>query len=228
MKRTILFFLATIAVSSALYAQKQTGDQFLKKFSSGVDVINDVVMDVPDGIKFRTINPGVNVYGLYAYPIGKSNFAFAIGAGLGMHNLHSNGILSDTSGVSFFTKFPEKDANGQKIDYKKNKISLTYLDIPAELRFKSKSGIRFAVGVKVGLLINAHTKFKGDDPADGKSMKIKESSLPNFETWRFGPTMQLGYKWVNLTGFYSVTKVFKANEGPQIYPISIGISLRPY
>lgn len=229
MKRTILFLLAATLVSSALYAQTESGDNFLKKFSSGIDVFNDIIMDAPDGIDFRTINPGVNVYGLYTYPISKSNFAFAIGAGLGMHNLHSNGILSDTSGVSFFSAYPtDTTINGSKPDYKKNKIALTYLDIPAELRFKSESGIRFAIGIKVGLLINAHTKFKGDDPEDGNAIKIKESSLPNFQTWRFGPTIQIGYKWVNLTGFYSITKVFEENAGPRIYPVSIGISLRPF
>jgi hypothetical protein len=228
MKRIFLIFLASLLISPVLFAQDKAGDAFKKKFSTGVDIFNDFVMDAPDGIDFRTINQGINLYGLYTYPIKKSNFALAIGVGLGMHNLFSNGVLSDTSSVSFLALVPEKDANNGDIDYKKSKIGLTYLDFPAELRFKSKNGIRFAVGAKVGVLLNAHTKYKGDDFTDGTKTKIKESDLPNFESWRFGPTLQIGYKWINLTGYYSVTKIFKKNFGPDIYPVSIGISLRPF
>lgn len=228
MKRIFLIFLASLIIAPALFAQEKAGDTFKKKFSTGLDIFNDFVMDAPEGIDFRAINQGVNLYGLYTYPIKKSNFALAIGVGLGMHNLFSNGVLTDTSGVSFLAAIPEKDANNGDIDYKKSKIGLTYLDFPAELRFKSKKGIRFAVGAKVGVLINAHTKYKGDDFTDGSKTKIKESDLPNFETWRFGPTFQIGYKWINLTGYYSVTKIFKKNFGPDIYPVSIGISLRPF
>jgi hypothetical protein len=229
MKRIILLILAAIAFSSAVSAQKQVDEPFLKKFSTGVDIINDFVMDAPDGIDFRAINQGASVYGLYTFPIKESNFAFSLGAGFGMHNFFSNGLLQDSTNTSYFVSLDTlKAMNGEEIDYKKNKISLTYLDFPFEIRYKSEKGFRFAVGAKVGLKLNAHTKYKGDDLTDASKIKIKESDLPNFETWRFGPTLQIGYKWVNITGFYSITKVFKSNAGPGIYPLSIGISLRPF
>jgi hypothetical protein len=162
------------------------------------------------------------------YQVKESNFAFAIGLGLGIHNFFSNSVLNDTSGISYFNPIPEKAANGAKVDYKKSKLTLTYLDVPAELRFKSASGFRMALGVKVGVLINAHTKYKGDDLITGKKTKLKEGYVPNIATWRFGPTVQIGYKWINLIGYYSVTKVFDENAGPEIYPISVGLSLRPF
>jgi hypothetical protein len=229
MKRTILLLLAVITVSSFVSAQKQVGEPFLKKFTTGADIFNDFVMDAPDGIDFRAINQGASIYGLYTFPIKESNFAFSIGAGFGMHNFFSNGMLMDSTGTSYFVSLDTlKALNGDKIDYKKNKISLTYLDFPLEIRYKSEKGFRFAIGAKVGVKLNAHTKYKGDDMTDASKIKTKESDLPNFETWRFGPTVQVGYKWVNITAFYSVTKVFKSNAGPGIYPVSIGISLRPF
>lgn len=229
MKRTLFIIMAFIAFSMASQAQKSADNLFSKKFSMGVDIFNDIVMDAPDDISFRTINQGANIYGMYTYPIKESNFAFAIGAGLGMHNLFSDGMLSDTSGVSFFSKIPEKTTDTeQSLKYKKNKVSLTYLDIPAELRFKTEGGFKVAIGIKAGFLLNAHTKYKGDDFADGSDLKVKESSLPNFQSWRIGPTIQIGYKWICVTGFYSITKVFEENFGPQIYPVSVGISLRPF
>ncbi len=228
MKRFVIVFLLAVAFTTALFAQNQAGVPFLKKFTTGVDIFNDFVMNAPDGIDFRTINQGVSVYALYTYPVKESNFAFAIGVGLGMHNFFSNGILEDSTNMSYFTPYPALAENEEKIDYDKNKISLTYLDFPVELRYKSPEGFRFAIGARVGVKINAHTKFKGDDLIEGSSIKVKDCDLQNFETWRFGPTLQIGYKFINLTGFYSVTKVFVKNAGPEIYPISLGISLRPF
>jgi hypothetical protein len=110
----------------------------------------------------------------------KSKISLAIGLGLGMHNLHHNGILQDSATTSYFEPIPDK-VNGTDIEYKTNKLQLTYLDIPAEIRFKSDKGFRLALGIKAGYLISAHTKYKGDNPEGGRDIKIKEGSLPNLE-----------------------------------------------
>lgn len=228
MKKLLLIVTCLMMLNTIVSAQGNSGDLFKDKIAMGVDVFNDMVMDAPADIKFRGFNPGANIYAMRNFPLGKSNFAFAAGIGLGMHNLYSNSTLQDTSGISFFSKMPDKTTDGKDLSYKKSKLSLTYLDVPAELRFKTESGFRIAIGIKVGYLINAHTKYKGDDFEDGSKTKIKISSLPNMQSWRFGPNMQIGYKWVNLTAFYSLSKVFEENLGPQIYPISLGLSLRPF
>lgn len=220
------FALCSILLAVAA-ANAQNADSFTSKFTTGVDIFNDLVQDSPVGVDFRTVNPGANVYLMYSQPIKESNISVAIGLGLGMHNLHSNSLLYDTASVSFMQPVPDK-VNGSDFDYKTNKLQLTYLDIPAELRYKSDDGLRVAIGIKAGLLISAHTKYRGDNPDGGREIKIKESKLPNLEKWRFGPTFQIGYKWVNLTAFYSLSTVFDKSVGPEFYPVSIGIALRPF
>ncbi len=217
--RKFFILFAAIAFASMTKAQ-DTG--FQDKFTTGIDIFNDFVMDQPDGVEFKGFNPGANVYGMYSYTIPKSKLSLAIGLGLGMHNLHSDAALQDTSGISFFTPY----ADG--VDYKINKLQLTYLDIPAEIRFKSEKGFRIAIGIKAGYLLSAHTKYKGENPDGGRSIKIKEGKLPNLEKWRFGPTMQIGYKWINLMGFYSLSTVFDEAAGPSLFPVSVGIALRPF
>ncbi len=226
MKKIIL--IVTCFLTLGTLASAQNADLFTDKFATGIDIFNDLVMDAPDNVKFRGFNPGVNVYAMRTFPIGKSSFAFAGGIGLGMHNIYSNSTLQDTSGVSLFKEIPDKTANGKDLNYKKSKLSLTYVDIPLELRFKTTSGFRVSAGFKVGYLINAHTKYKGDDLVDGSKTKIKVGRLPNIQTWRFGPSFQIGYKWVNLMAFYSISTVFEDKQGPAIYPVSLGLSLRPF
>ena len=226
MKKIILIVTCFITLGTLVSAQD--ADLFTDKFATGIDIFNDLVMDAPDNMEFKGFNPGVNVYAMRTFAIGKSNFAFAAGLGLGMHNIYSNSTLQDTSGVSFFKEIPEKTANGKDLNYKKSKLSLTYVDVPLELRFKTTSGFRVSAGFKVGYLINAHTKYKGDDLIDGSKTKIKVGRLPNIQTWRFGPSFQIGYKWVNLMAFYSISTVFEDKQGPPIYPVSLGLSLRPF
>lgn len=226
MKKIILIVTCFITLGTLVSAQNT--DLFTEKFATGIDIFNDLVMDAPDNVEFRGFNPGVNVYAMRTFAIGKSNFAFAAGLGLGMHNIYSNSLLQDTSGVSFFSKIPDKTPGGKDIDYNKSKISLTYVDVPLELRFKTESGFRVSAGFKVGYLINAHTKYKGDDLEDGSKTKIKYSRLPNIQSWRFGPSFQIGYKWVSFMGFYSINTIFEENQGPAIYPISLGLTLRPF
>ena len=228
MKKIILIITCFVALGTL--ASAQNVDLFSGKFATGIDIFNDLVMDAPKGdVEFRGFNPGVNVYAMRTFPIGKTNFAFAGGLGLGMHNIYSNSTLQvDSAGVSFLREIPEKAANGKNIDYKKSKISLTYVDLPVELRFKTEGGFRISAGFKVGYLINAHTKYKGDDLIDGSKTKIKVGRLPNIQSWRYGPSFQIGYKWVNLMAFYSISTVFEDKQGPAIYPISLGLTLRPF
>ncbi|HLN52311.1 MAG TPA: outer membrane beta-barrel protein [Lentimicrobium sp.] len=217
--RKLFALLACLLLTASIQAQTT---ELKENFTTGLDIFNDLVMDEPDSVNFRGFNPGVNLYGMYSYEIPKSNLSLAIGLGLGMHNLHSDAALMDTSSVSFFAPY----ADG--VDYKINKLQLTYIDLPAEIRFKSEKGFRFAIGIKAGYLLSAHTKYKGDNPDGGRSIKIKEGKLSNLEKWRFGPTMQIGYKWINLMGYYSLSTVFDEASGPAIFPVSIGIALRPF
>lgn len=226
MKKIILIVTCFMVLGTMVSAQNT--DLFTEKFATGIDIFNDLVMDAPANVEFRGFNPGANVFVMRTFPIGTSKFAFAGGLGLGMHNIYSNSLLQDTSGVSFFRNIPEKTTGGKDLSYKKSKISLTYIDVPLELRFKTESGFRVSAGFKVGYLLNAHTKYKGDDLEDGSKTKIKVSHLPNIQTWRFGPTFQIGYKWINLMGFYSISTIFEQNQGPAIYPVSLGLSLRPF
>ncbi len=191
-----------------------------QKFDIGVAFFNDIWFDVPSDIDTRFINQGANVFGMFNHKMGKSPLYLSIGAGLGMHNMYSNTIIPDVNGDTIkFTAITGK--------YKKSKISLAYLDIPFELRIKTTKGFRMAVGFKAGFLINSHTKYKGDD-ANGHRVKVKSKGISHLETWRFGPTFRIGYKWINFFGYYSLSNVFEDGRGPQFHMLSVGVMILPW
>lgn len=219
--RYLITFSLTCLLAMAVSAQ--TNEKLsIKKLTSGIDVFTDIWQGMPDSVDTRTINQGINIYSMYTFPIKKSNFTFAIGAGIGSHNLFSNGSLESNDSITYFSPI-------SGISYDKSKMNLTYLDFPLEFRYKNKAEFRGSVGFKLGVLISDHTKFKGNSlSGSGKSVKEKSSGIDNLENLRYGISALAGYKWINVTFFYSLSKAFVKDKGPQVYPVSIGIALRPF
>ncbi|MCD4736805.1 MAG: PorT family protein [Bacteroidales bacterium] len=200
-------------------------DQTKRKFSIGIDVFTDIWQDLPKGMDTRTINQGTNIYGMYNYIFGKSNFSFSPGIGIGVHNLYNNTLpqfdLANDS--TAFVIIPDS------ISYKRSKLTTSYFDIPVEIRFKSKKELRFAIGFKFGFLIKMYSKFKGDDPAWGNSQVIHKTSRIRYaEKNRYGFIARFGYKWINFMGYYSLSALFQKGKGPEMYPISVGVAIIPF
>jgi hypothetical protein len=245
MKKEVFLVIILMVSFSYVFAQNENNENVptvkSEKFSTGMDVFTDIWMNVPDNITAKTINIGTNYYFTYNSPIGKSGktpFSFAIGIGLGTHNFHSNALPKvDTNNISYFDKIPDSvTINGDihKVNYKKNKISIAYFDIPMEFRYKSKSEFRAALGFKIGFLLSSHTKYKGDEYMDFNndnqfdSYSVKMNKIPNIESMRYGIKAEVGYKWINVMGYYSLSSLFKDGKGPDTYPISVGLALRPF
>jgi len=220
-RKLLIVTLLFISVSSI--AQVVT-EETKRKFTFGLDVFTDIWQDVPESIEPRTINQGANVFGSYNYMFGTSNVSFSPGLGLGMHNLYSDSWLKVTSDSTYFEAIPDS------LNFKRSKLTATYVDIPIELRYKSKGEFRIAVGFKFGFLVRGHTKYKGDDYIDGTTQEviIKKKKLAFMEKNRYGFTGRIGYKWLNLWGYYQLSTLFEKGKGPEMYPISVGITIIPF
>ena len=201
-----------------------------KKVTIGVGEFTDFWMNTPATIKTRGINQGFNVFGTYNVPFGKSNFSFAIGLGLTVHNMYGNFLVNIKSDSTYLTKIPDG------VNYKRSKLDVTYLEIPLEFRYKDKNKVVVGVGFKGGIEIASATKYLGNGPvttynytvSGTEKTKIKMSGIKNLEQFTYGPTLRIGYSWFNLTASYMLSSIFQKGRGPQVYPISAGISFIPF
>lgn len=182
-------------------------------------------IDAPSGLKIKSLSRGVNLYIMRLVPFGTSNFGAAIGLGISSSNIYLDAMLGkDSLGVSTFTPI-------SGVDYDKNKISTTYVDIPVELRFKTKpknnKSFKVGVGIKGGYLVNSHTKYKGPDPSglSTEKVKVKQLELDNFNDWLFSSFVRIGYGNTSLFASYSLNTLFASDKGPAIIPFSAGISI---
>ena len=186
-----------------------------------VDINFDTWDKTPPGVNIKQFRSrGVNIMFMDEKPFGKGHVAFAWGFGFSSQNFHTNGQYvqddnADTSGLSPLS-----------IQYDLNKLSLNYIDIPLELRFRTKANakgnrLKLSAGFKIGVLINAHTKF------DNGTIKVKTYHLKNIPDWHYGLHARLGFGHIGVSYFYSLTKLFNDGEGMEITPYSIGLSITP-
>ncbi|MBN2728749.1 MAG: PorT family protein [Bacteroidales bacterium] len=220
MKKSFLFALVFI-FSVTLFAQEEefeTSSRFGKSDRLMVDWYTDMWLGAPDSAEIRSYCPGASVSLMQDFALGSSNFSFAVGLGIGTHNLHSNSYIIKETNTDYmvFQKYVDEP--------KKNKLVLSYVDLPLEIRFRTKrqNVFRLAVGGKFGYNINNHIKYEDD------YVKRKHYNVDYINPLRYGVTARVGYKMYNLYVYYGLSTLFETNKGTEMAPLSIGISFIPF
>lgn len=193
-----------------------------------IDLNWDYMLGMPSIVTQKYWGRGVNLGLMFDQPINKNNnFSVGIGVGFQTHNYYTDATIATyTDSTGALTS--EWIVPGGIVK-EKGKISLNYVDVPFELRFRTnpdKKDFRwkFAVGAKVGYLVQVHEKI-----IDNKGIKVKYYNYPTINKWRYGVTARVGYGSVALSGFYSLSNLFddRTLTGPQ-NAFSLGITLVPF
>jgi len=185
----------------------------------------------PDTINTGGFSKSLNIYFMLDLPF-KSNpkLSVGIGAGIGSDNIIFRKTYVDIKGSSPTLDF--KDLNDTNY-FKKTKLATTYLEAPLELRFvsdpnNSDRSFKAALGVKVGTMLNAHTRNRTLKSRSGTTLNdytLKEASKRYFNTTRIAATARIGWGHFTLYGSYQLTNLFKDGVAAEIRPYSIGITL---
>jgi len=183
--------------------------------------------NAPDSVNIGGIGRGFNAYICYDFPISKSHFSFAAGIGVGTSNIYfkDQRVIMNTSSSSItFQDLTDTEA----ANYKKVKLSTAYLEAPFELRYFANKlnrnrGFKAALGMRVGMLVGAHTKEKHS--VGGTNIVEKVNTKRYIQTWRFAPTFRIGYGNFSLYGSYNLSQLFNAGQGPEVFPYSIGLCI---
>ncbi len=185
---------------------------------------------LPDTINKQGLSKSFNVYLMFDFPF-KTNpkLSIAVGPGIGSdHIVFSKTYIGIRDRVSSIHFTNVSDTN----NYKKTKLATVYFEAPLELRYSSNpltgNGFKLALGVKVGTMLNAHTRNTKYETKTGGSLDnhvLKESSKQFFNRNRLCLIGRVGYGHFSIFGSYQVSSLFKTNAGPDVKPYSIGITL---
>ncbi len=185
----------------------------------------------PDSINTGGFSNTLNVYFLFDFPFKTSpKLSAGIGVGVGSDRMKFEktyvGIKDNTSTLYF-----NNQSSGNH--YAKNKLTTTYLEAPIELRYTAKplessKSFKFAVGLKVGTLIKAQTRYKDLEDKDGgaiNSYVLKESKKTFFNNTRVAATARIGFGPVSVFGSYQLTTLFKEGVAAPIKPFAVGLTV---
>ncbi len=153
----------------------------------------------------------------------KNHFGLVTGLGFQWNNYRFDDdiVIRPDSNIIYGYK------NTDDVSYNKSKLLISYLTAPVILEYqtnnkKKSNSFHIGAGVIFGLRIGSHTKrvYKDGDE------KQKPKSYDDFHLNPFtvNATARIGWGKIDLFANYSLSQMFKDNEGPEVYPFSIGIS----
>lgn len=228
---TVLFFVVVVRVQAQADSSKTkpAPSEFdLKNYKA--DPKDRLIFEVnytswlgaPKNIKTDWKCIGFNFSTMFDKPLGNSNFSFGYGLGIYVHNFSSNAnfIYKLDSVSNAVTTIIEPKI----IPYTANRYNERSVEIPLELRFRTKTTTTFKimVGGKIGYVMS---DFKKSDDADGR---IRLYNIKNVNHWRYGVNFRIGVEQICLTASYYFSEVF-TDKGPKgINPFSVGIAIIPY
>lgn len=233
MKRAIilLLLLAGIGLSAqepSYPSVAMSDEQLVFSFYS------DVWKGLPDDVEPDLINRGYSIHLFFDIPISTSSFSLAIGAGWQQHNLYSNAYPARdnliSQGRTQFYLVPTM-VGTNAIEYSLNRMSLGYLSMPLEFRYRSRSELKFklSIGFTGGMLLSGFMKYKGSDYMANpeETVKWKRYGIPNALPYTYGVSFRIGIRQWGLQYHYQLPSVFITDKGPDVRPVSVGLTYHP-
>lgn len=234
-----LLLLALVCISSVSAFSQDTKNK--KKFDLGnrpgdhfmLQLALNSWQGTPDSISSHMggLQRSANAYVMLDKPFkGNPRFSFGIGIGVGTSNIYFKKMIVDIASSKPLLPFNAVDTLN---NFKKFKLSTAFLEAPIELRFTDNpenpnKTIKAAIGIKVGTLINAHTKGKVLRNAAGNvlnSYTIKENSKSYFNTTRMAATARIGYGAFSVFGAYNITGIFKDGVAADTKLLQVGLTI---
>lgn len=160
----------------------------------------------------------------FAFKNERKTFGVVTGFGFSFNDYVFNDAVTieKQNGLISPVYLPEND-EGRGI--KKSKLHVNYLTAPLLLEIKTplkmnNSNLYLAGGVIGGLYLGSHTKYKYY-----KGDKEKNKSSYYINPWKYEITGRIGFGDMCIFVNYSMTSLFKDGQGPEGFPLMIGISL---
>ena len=163
------------------------------------------------GLNQNKFSSGFCIGFLRDMPINKSRtFSFATGLGYSL-NIYNSNLYVYKSQASNGVSDNNYELLSQDIYYDKNKLSLHYIDLPIEIRWRASTPEshkfwRVYTGFKLSYLIGDRYKFVNDVQTN-----IYKKN-PDLNKLQYGCYMAAGWNTWNFYAYYGLNPIFKSGE----------------
>jgi len=236
MKKIVLVVFAFASLTAATAQKKKKNfDEVLNRAGDHImlQISSDHWMGAPDSIDrhIKSLSRGGNIYVMMDKPFkGSPQLSAAFGIGVSTSSIYFKNMSMDLHSLTTMLPFNNLDTSTH---FKKYKLSTAFLEIPVELRYtfdpaKENKSIKLALGVKAGVLLNAHTKGKSPEDKNGNSINSyteKENSKRFVNSSRISATARIGYGHFSLFGSYQINSIFKTGTAADMKLLQVGLTL---
>lgn len=206
--RFYLSIVALLILSNVFSQEVQNNnviDSLYREDQFYIGFTYNTLQNRPSGVNQNKFTPSFSLGFLRDMPINKNrNLAIATGIGYSINNYNQNILITDAvSGSS-----SNKDYTLLTSSFDKNKLTLHYIDLPIEFRWRTstpESHIfwRIYTGFKISYLVYNRSKYTYNDE---KIITIKNKDLNNFES---GVYIAAGRNTWNFYMYYGLNPIFE-------------------
>ena len=176
----------------------------------------------------------------------KNHIGFTTGLGFQISNYYFNDNYVMLQDSSVLVAYKVQDAQGNPVSLKVNKMVVSYLNLPLFFEYQTNpyrrlSSFHITLGAIAGIRIGSYTKQlyndKGGDYflVDNNGNKVASYNVERYcvrdhgsyhlSPFKVDATARIGWSHINLFATYSITQMFQKNQGPELYPFTVGLTL---
>ena len=193
----------------------------------------------------RSLTVNINPFDLNVN-IWHNHIGFTSGLGLQISNYYFTGNYVMLKDSSTLVAYKVQDAQGNPVSMKVNKMVVTYLTLPLLFEYQTNpyrrlNSFHVTLGVVAGLRIGSYTKQVYNNKEDSyflvdasgnrvASFDVEHYTVLDRGSYHLNPfkvdaAFRIGWSHLNIFSTYSLTQMFQKNQGPELYPFTVGITL---
>lgn len=215
MKKSFLLltiFFSVIGFSQEIQSESAAvkQDSLFREDQFYISLAYDNLQNKPQGLSQGKFSPSLSFGFLRDMPFNKSRtWAIATGFGYSL-NVYNSNLLTFTDDFGNGTVRTYTILNSSD-NYNKNKLSLHYLDIPFELRWRTSTPDnhrfwRIYSGFKISYLIADKYIFEGN------GITIKDTRNEDLNKVQYGTYLAMGWNTWNAYVYYRLNPIYKNAE----------------
>ncbi len=204
--------ISSITVLDSLYRE----DQFYFNFSYASS------SNTPEGFRQIKFSPGFALGFVRDMPVNKTRtVSVALGLGYSFAAYNQNLNIATTDSGAAYTIMNDESS------FSKNKLSLHYLDVPIEIRWRSSNPEshkfwRIYTGFKLSYLIADQYKIESE------FYNYKQKNNQGLNKWSYGPYLSAGWNTWNAYFYYGLSPLFDSsvkisNQNSKMNSVNFGL-----
>lgn len=228
MKIITLFLILLISTTNVFSQENEQDENFISKKNDHlvVSFMNCQLSKVPQEMKVMPVSLGLDAQYFFNLLKNDRTLNFSIGLGISSYNIHNNALPYDSLDKTYFKPIPGG------YEYTKNKLTVSYFEIPIEIDIVSKSdkrnrNFKMALGGKFGLMLTNFIKYSGEDfrYQTKQVVKFKEYNFSNINKLNYGIYSRFTFGRIGINVSYSLSNIFNDDKGPETSFFSYGLCI---